>query len=599
MSESNNSGKIIRKNLIKMYPGSFLYAVMIGFMYMVDSILAGNIIGPEALSAVAIGLPGYGMFLALMNAVIHGTSLRVTWAKGRGDQPGFKRAFIGGVTFAGLAGLFFTAIIIALSRPLAMAFGGAKASEQILDYSILYIRCCGPMIFLSAISGGVRECIGVIGYQTERAILGIINMVSNVVFSVVFVLILPDDMKMAGLGIGSSLAALVEFISGILVIRIKKIDVSLKPVMLKLKEIGQTLKSGLPASLDNVIDCAVAAVVNNLILSGFPDEPMILSVVSVVNNIRKIIRFAPTGMGYAASPLYGIFYAERDKNSLKRTMTESVKLGIIATVLWSGLCFLALPLLSKIYGMESTPDIREGVLFLAVFMVGYLGVYLLTMFYESTERFGSSLIMASIPDSLLYPVMLAVMIPLMGKTGMWLAIAANPLLGLLLLLPVMMLLTRKNPNAYEKVLRLKNQIVDRSPEFDLEIYSSEEKVVGISEKINEFLKKSGKTARIANLASLCTEELAVDMVTYLKEHPTEERLSGKLLDIKLFDDGDTIEILIRSFGKQYNPLDFALNPDDMRKVGVKVVQKIADTVNYTYVYKLNVISIILGGVKSE
>ena len=49
-----NSGQIIRKTLIRMYPGTLVYATMLGFMYMVDNIIAGNAMGPEAIAAVAI-----------------------------------------------------------------------------------------------------------------------------------------------------------------------------------------------------------------------------------------------------------------------------------------------------------------------------------------------------------------------------------------------------------------------------------------------------------------------------------------------------------------------------------------------------------------
>lgn len=73
----SNSGQIIRKTLIRMYPGTLVYATMLGFMYMVDNIIAGNAMGPEAIAAVAIALPSYGMFLALMNAIVHGTCLRI------------------------------------------------------------------------------------------------------------------------------------------------------------------------------------------------------------------------------------------------------------------------------------------------------------------------------------------------------------------------------------------------------------------------------------------------------------------------------------------------------------------------------------------
>ncbi|ETP71770.1 hypothetical protein UYO_2237 [Lachnospiraceae bacterium JC7] len=68
-----NNSKIIRNTIIRMFPGAMLFATMFGLMYMVDNIIAGNALGPEAIAAVALAMPGYGMFLALMNAIVHGT----------------------------------------------------------------------------------------------------------------------------------------------------------------------------------------------------------------------------------------------------------------------------------------------------------------------------------------------------------------------------------------------------------------------------------------------------------------------------------------------------------------------------------------------
>ena len=137
-STNKKIGKLIGTTLLKMYPGSFLHALMFGFLFMVDSILAGNTIGAEAISVVAIGLPCYyGLFLALVNAIIHGTSLKVTWAKGRADQNEFQRTFVGGLTFAGMVGLFFTILVLVLAVPLTAAFGGAKTTPEIADYALL------------------------------------------------------------------------------------------------------------------------------------------------------------------------------------------------------------------------------------------------------------------------------------------------------------------------------------------------------------------------------------------------------------------------------------------------------------------------------
>ena len=589
----DNSSQIIRKTLIRMYPGTLVYATMLGFMYMVDNIIAGNAMGPEAIAAVAIALPSYGMFLAFMNAIVHGTCLRITWAKGRANHEEFQRAFAGGITLAALFGLIFTGVILFFSEKLVLGFGGSKSSGEICKYSLLYLRFCAPMVFLSSISGSVQETIGVLGYQMERASLGLFNIICNVIVSVISVILLPRELKIAGLGIGSSTAAFLEFVGGLAVLKYRKIDARLKPVMLSPVEIRDTFKSGLPASLDNIIDCIALAIVNNIILTLIPGDALILSTVSIVNNIKKVVRLPLIAVGYDSSPLFGVFYAQRDSYSLKKAVRESLRTGIFVAVIFCIACFLATPVLTRMFGMDMTPDIQMGSFFVCLFQVGYLVQFVLTNFYESTERFGSSLMMASIPDSFIYPLMLIISIPVMGKTGLWLSFGSNPFVGQVIMIPVMMLLSRKNPTVEDRILRLKPHIINRSSSFEYEIKGTDENAVGISGEIQEYLEKNGKNRRMAYLAALSSEELAVDMIAHLKETNVKESGIDSLFDIHVFNDEDSIEILIRSIGDSYDPLDYDASKNPESKIGVRMIQKVAEKVTYTYVYKVNIVSIIL------
>ncbi len=49
----------------------------------------------------------------------------------------------------------------------------------------------------------------------------------------------------------------------------------------------------------------------------------------LAGNILGAEAIAAVGMGCNAAPLFGIFYSERDKVSLKRTMWEALKLGLV------------------------------------------------------------------------------------------------------------------------------------------------------------------------------------------------------------------------------------------------------------------------------
>lgn len=160
-------------------------------------------------------------------------------------------------------------------------------------------------------------------------------------------------------------------------------------------------------------------------------------------------------------------------------------------------------------------------------------------------------------------------------------------------MPLMMLLSHKNKGISDKLLRLKPQVVNRPPVFEYEISDNVETAVGISEKIQSFLLEQGKDKRLSYITALSTEELAVDMISKLHEDTEKKQEGSKVFDIRLFDEGDTVEILIRSMGKQYDPLEYDQNEDDVSKIGVKMVQRIAENITYTYVYKLNIVTIVL------
>jgi hypothetical protein len=84
------------------------------------------------------------------------------------------------------------------------------------------------------------------------------------------------------------------------------------------------------------------------------------------------------------------------------------------------------------------------------------------------------------------------------------------------------------------------------------------------------------------------------MTAHFKAHPVKHAADNAILDIKVFDDETSMEVLIRSMGTPYNPLDFELDSETFGKAGVKLAQKVAEKIIYTNVYKMNIVSIVVG-----
>ncbi|MCF0109809.1 MAG: hypothetical protein HUJ57_07070, partial [Erysipelotrichaceae bacterium] len=54
-----------------------------------------------------------------------------------------------------------------------------------------------------------------------------------------------------------------------------------------------------------------------------------------------------------------------------------------------------------------------------------------------------------------------------------------------------------------------------------------------------------------------------------------------------------ILILIRNTADRYDALDYEYNNENFNKIGVQLVRKIAKEINYTYVFKMNFIRIVI------
>jgi hypothetical protein len=296
----------------------------------------------------------------------------------------------------------------------------------------------------------------------------------------------------------------------------------------------------------------------------------------------------------SAPPLLGLLYGARDKNGIKRTLRETYKVALLFSAIWCGVLIALMPVLLKFYGMAGDPTlaaaVRSGVYITMLFIPLILLLRIITTLFESTEKFSMALAYSIIPDSVIYPLLLMVLLPILKYTGIWLAYGAN---GIVFLVALYLLRSLKNKTlrmSSDRILCLDESVRDNVPKMDISIHSISEDVSAISTQAHRFLMEEGAGKRNAYMASLCMEELAADFAAHSGEKKGGDQ---EIMDVKLFSDADRIRIIIRNADKPYNPLDFQLDDTTFAKVGVKMAQKVAQHIEYTYVYRMNIITIDL------
>ncbi|MCR4746553.1 MAG: hypothetical protein K5894_15160 [Lachnospiraceae bacterium] len=583
MQNENKSGqshgKVIWDIILSNYPGAVLYGLLFNISLMIDSIIAGQSLGANGIAAVALGVPGYGILAAIVYSLIHGSGLRMIWAKGRADEKEFRRALNGGTTLVGFVGFIFAVIIFIFADTIVILCGGDMVEDFTRNNAVNYLCFCAPIVFLTALGMILQELMNVLGLQTYRAALGAVNIAVNLIVSITCVIFLPVNMKLAGLGIGTSVGGLVEFIVGIIILRVLNVRLNYRPVLLRPREIAETIRCGFPAAADYFAENVVMGIQNNLILSAFSGESLMLATSEIVCNISYFASGSIKGAAIATEPMFGVFYEERDVNSIKKVWKKGWMLGMLMSVVWGIFFYLSVPVISNLFGMEVNADIYRGMLFSIVFYPFMHTVYMFTLYYEATKRFSVSMAFAIVPDSILYIIMMAILIPILGKDGIWLSITGNQLLGLILLIPLVLLIASWHGIEKDRLLLLPEEFYSGKVLMETEVSADgrdeEAKRENFKDKMQELL----------------TDQTEIDNVMFfMEEIMSVVRQNSNKIHISLKDNNQNIVVYIRNSGKQYDPLS-SISEE---------IKSAADegAISYSYVYKMNILTINLREIKN-
>lgn len=576
----------------KAMPSCMVYALVQSMTFMVDTIVAGHFLGTNAVSAIALGMPIIGLMLAFTGMILQGGFLKLLNAMGRNDMEDYHRIFSLALFFTIIVDCIFLVLCIFGTDGVLAAAGAGKAASEAVDMGRIYVRTACLEILFFALGSLFQLVIATYGYQTDRMVSSVVCVVVNVVTSVLLIQVLPDDIKIAGLGLGSAFGTLAQLIASYVMIRRRNIRLRFRFYRPDRKNVLDTLdmlRRGFPSSVDNMLDSVSGSIVNHIILSVFAEGTAVLALVAIIKTISSIVRTVGRGTFYASEPLIGILSGGKDNEGIKKTFITALKYGVLYAAGLAVILFaIRYPLLS-FYNMTGNVDADTGIILIAISGIVIVFSFAFNAVYESTGHLLLSLAIAVIPDSILYPLFIPVVAKTIGITGVWLAMGFNFIPFFIVYYLIFAVVHKKLRVPLVRLLALKED--DRMAELDVSVPVEAKDVTFISEKLQSFLDENGVAKGLAYKTALCTEEIAADYIEYRKNSKNPDKKT--YMDIKVFRSGEKVEIVLRNYDEPYNPLVFEKDDESFAKIGITMVQKICREISYSYAYHLNVVSIIM------
>lgn len=559
-------GKMILNNLM-IFLGS-----------LVNGIVISRYLGIEAMAAFQLTFPL--VFTVMMFSQIINIGVQNNCAKSLGAGKAQDASAYYSVALVAILPLSIVvaAGLFGYAESIVVLLGG---SGEIADLAAAYLRGISlglPLLLFLPMQSAVLFLTG----QAKCVIRSVaVQSVVNVVGALVNVFYLRGGML--GMGIVMSCCYVAALLVMLREIRQESNCVRFLWRGWQWRQLWPILRIGFPSATDRFFKTIQMFVINHVLLIVAPLTAM--ASFAVLNSLNYI--FLPIAGGLSATTLTmsGVFFGEKDKDSLRGLLKISLAESLPITLLTATITFLTAPILVRLFmndageALETTvAALRIYIWYLPLFAINnifqkyYLGVNALSLTYLSSAM-----------ENLLFVCLLGTIFGLLyGETGVWTAFVFAEILAIFGLVLIIALQKKAIPRTLDDFLQLPTNF-QRGKIFTGSATNMNE-VINLSEATRLFLLSNGVSKREAMLVALSIEEMGKNIIRWGGGDGRKHSI-----DILVRKD-ESLTLRIRDDCAPFDPVEWLKihqDNDKLKNIGIRMICNLATEARYSRTLGLN------------
>ena len=586
MKKGSSDYKLLTGLFFRLLPFQVLLIVINAVNGIVDSLYASNVIGKTAMSAIGLFGPLNHFLYAASIMFVSGSQMLYGRYLAREREQINGLFTVNLLISAGLSLLTSALLVIGVYTNATRIFVSQEPDLQMLNQYIL-----GQSIGIPALVIG-QQLFAFLSLenQTKRIMAASIAcFVVNGILDHLFLVVIP--MGTFGLGLSSSIASWVFLAVQAYWYLAGKSEWKFSIRACRWKDAPKIVRLGYPGALSRFVEMFRCLIVNFLVLQYVGSVG--LSAFAASNSLLAVIWAVPFGMVAVSRMLFSISIGEEDRRSLidvmKIAMTKGmmVMLGIAALLI-----VLAEPLTQLFYRDTGDPVYRMTVMGFRILPLCMPPAMLSLHFASYAQTMEKKVMSVVLPviDGMVGVVLFSfILIPVMKMNGLYVANVLNGVLCAIVILAGAWIVLKRCPRSLEDMMAIPRGFGATEEErIDITVRNMEE-VIGISRQVMEFCEKMGVDKRRTNLAGLCMEEMAGNVIS----HGFTKDQKKHSVDIRVVHSGDEIIMRIRDNCRAFNPSEYAgrMEMDELGKnVGIHLVWKMASNISYQNLLGMNVLT---------
>ncbi len=595
-AKTTPASEIIPRLYVKLIPVQIVLVIIGGINAIIDNAFAGNLIGPQAMAITGLFSPVNNL-MGGINALIFGGA-QVMCGKYLGKKMAERTRSIFSLDMIVMMSVSVILLFVCEMFPssIATALGARdtmslELTSYIKGFAIgLPFNCLGTQFtaFLQ------------LEHKEKRSYAAIVTMfATNAFFNWLFVAVF--DMGLFGLGLSTSVGNLLFFlIQGSYYLQ-KEAVIRFNRSSIIISDIRDILIYGLPPFVQQFCIFLRVFLINTIIRNYVGADG--LASFSAVYSFGCVYWSVPAGVTSAVMVLGSVCVGEEDRNGLKVLMKSFLTIGVglatLAAAIEIALCYPFTNVFfhdhtSALYVMTLTGFALFPLFSPLSAMIAGFSNYYHCLSHEGIVR------IISVCDGIVGVCLFTfLLVPHFGMTGVWIGQVLGSIFNLLLIAVYAFIFNKKPPVTLERMMCFDEGFgVPDENRIDISVHTMDE-VISLSEMVAQFCDRHGISGKRRYFSSLCTEELAGNIVRH--GFKDEKKHS---IDIRVSFVNDEMIICFKDDGTPFNPEEaarlFMENENDtlhgedaFKNIGLHLVSRISRSMTYQNTFGLNILTIIV------
>ena len=403
---------------------SFAIPMLIGNIFqqiynVVDTIIVGRYLGELALAGVGSTGTLTGLLFSIVFGMCNAGGLMIAQSFGCKDFVSLRRAVTAMIWVCGIMTVIVALIGLFGAR---MFLGFLAVPEEVMGYSLTYLRIIYIFVFGSVIYNGVSAILRSVGDSKSPLIALIISSIVNVVLDVVFVVVFPFGVS--GVAYATILAQCVSAVLACVFLYRRRKEIGLLSLEKKPQKhmVLLFVKTGVPAALQMSMISLGGMAVQRLINSF---GASVMAAYVAANRVDSVAIQIIVSIGTALSVFSGQNMGQNNFKRIEQGLYHTMAVMVGASVMIAVVVLTFRYELIRLFLGESanTLTIETGVTYLSIIGIAYVIAGVMNSYLNVIRGAGdvNACFVAGIAElsgRIFFAYLLAAFL---GATGIWIA----------------------------------------------------------------------------------------------------------------------------------------------------------------------------------